>query len=250
LARHLGLLHAGVLGLPAVRRAPSVGSTCRLPRRPARPHGRGRASAAHAAWSAGGPDRPGRPKTSRSKEHMVTPTPTELEAVRLCMARTTLHALVREMLTGSGLQIRDRDKKLVINNPRDPDRAASTSTTSPVKCPGNGRSGTTAAISRATPSPPKPTPTPSRSPTPERSFVPWEGAAQTTRTPHNPRPSSRHLLRRAAVSLCLNSGVPRLGLDVAEQRCIRRDQDLVQFRRKSASWLRSVLSSLRGLPGS
>jgi hypothetical protein len=49
---------------------------------------------------------------------MVTPTPTELEAVRLCKARTTLHALVREMLTGSGLEIRDRDRKLVINNPR------------------------------------------------------------------------------------------------------------------------------------
>jgi hypothetical protein len=53
---------------------------------------------------------------------MVTPTPTELEAVRLCKARTTLHALVREMLTGSGLEIRDRDRKLVISNPRDPDR--------------------------------------------------------------------------------------------------------------------------------
>src|ERR1700683_2792026 len=63
-------------------------------------------------------------KTQDHEEHghMVTPTPTELEAVRLCKTKTTLHALVREMLTGSGLEIRDRDRKLVISNPRDPDR--------------------------------------------------------------------------------------------------------------------------------
>jgi hypothetical protein len=41
---------------------------------------------------------------------MVTPAPAELDAVRLCKARTMLHAFVREMLAGSGLQIRDRDR--------------------------------------------------------------------------------------------------------------------------------------------
>jgi hypothetical protein len=45
---------------------------------------------------------------------MATQPPGDLQAVRLCRARNTLLALVRDMLAGSGLDIRDRDKYLVI----------------------------------------------------------------------------------------------------------------------------------------
>ena len=53
---------------------------------------------------------------------MATQPPGDLEAVRRCRARNTLLALVRDMLVGSGLDIRDRDKYLVVSNPRDPDQ--------------------------------------------------------------------------------------------------------------------------------
>jgi hypothetical protein len=53
---------------------------------------------------------------------MVTQVADELEAVRLVRAMNTLMALVRDMLAGSGLDIRFRQKELVISNPRDPDK--------------------------------------------------------------------------------------------------------------------------------
>jgi hypothetical protein len=49
-------------------------------------------------------------------------SPGDLQAVRSCRARNTLLTLVRNMLAGSGLDIRDRDKYLVISNSADPDQ--------------------------------------------------------------------------------------------------------------------------------
>ncbi|HEY1916310.1 MAG TPA: hypothetical protein VGH27_12120 [Streptosporangiaceae bacterium] len=45
----------------------------------------------------------------------------ELDAIRLLQARNRLLRTVRAMLAGSGLDIRDREKGLVITNPADPD---------------------------------------------------------------------------------------------------------------------------------
>jgi hypothetical protein len=52
---------------------------------------------------------------------MIAGTADDLDSVRLVRARNTLHALVRDMLTGRGLEIREREKALVISNPRNPD---------------------------------------------------------------------------------------------------------------------------------
>src|ERR1700722_6118746 len=60
--------------------------------------------------------------TTRGTTQMMTEAPAELNSIRLCRARTTLHALVRGMLAGSGVEIREREKELVISNPRDPDK--------------------------------------------------------------------------------------------------------------------------------
>jgi hypothetical protein len=46
----------------------------------------------------------------------------ELRSVRACRARTVLLGVVREMLAGRGLDIRDREKDVVVTNPRDPDK--------------------------------------------------------------------------------------------------------------------------------
>ena len=51
---------------------------------------------------------------------MAAQAPGELDAIRLLRARNRLLRTVRVMLAGSGLDIRDRDKGLVITNP-DPD---------------------------------------------------------------------------------------------------------------------------------
>jgi hypothetical protein len=47
---------------------------------------------------------------------------TELDAVGLCRARNRLLRTVREMLVGSGLDIRARKKELVVSNPRNRDQ--------------------------------------------------------------------------------------------------------------------------------
>lgn len=52
----------------------------------------------------------------------MTQVPDELPAVRLCQARNKLMAVARTLLAGSGLEIRDLERSLVICNPRDPDR--------------------------------------------------------------------------------------------------------------------------------
>jgi hypothetical protein len=52
---------------------------------------------------------------------MIAETAEDLDSVRLVKARNRLHALVRDMLAGHGLEIREREKALVISNPRDPD---------------------------------------------------------------------------------------------------------------------------------
>jgi hypothetical protein len=51
----------------------------------------------------------------------VTGTTAELDSIQLCKARSKLHALVREMLAGRGLEIRELETRLVISNPRNPD---------------------------------------------------------------------------------------------------------------------------------
>jgi hypothetical protein len=48
--------------------------------------------------------------------------PDELPAVRFCQARSKLRAVTRSMLAGSGLEIRDLERALVVCNPRDPDK--------------------------------------------------------------------------------------------------------------------------------
>jgi hypothetical protein len=53
---------------------------------------------------------------------MMTQVPDELETVRLVRAMNKLMTLVRDILAGSGLDIRFREKNLVISNPRDPDK--------------------------------------------------------------------------------------------------------------------------------
>ncbi len=53
---------------------------------------------------------------------METQAPADLDTVRLCRAANILHALARDMLAGSGLDIRQRRHELVISNPRNPDR--------------------------------------------------------------------------------------------------------------------------------
>lgn len=46
----------------------------------------------------------------------------EPTAVELCQARTRLRQVVGELLAGSGLEIRELKKELVIRKPRDPDK--------------------------------------------------------------------------------------------------------------------------------
>jgi hypothetical protein len=52
----------------------------------------------------------------------MTPPPAEPTAVQLCQNRARLRRTVRDLLTGSGLEIRERDKELVISNPRAPEK--------------------------------------------------------------------------------------------------------------------------------
>ncbi len=53
---------------------------------------------------------------------MVTPAPAVLDSFRLCWAMNALHAMMREMLAGSGLEIRQLKNELVISNPDNPDK--------------------------------------------------------------------------------------------------------------------------------
>jgi hypothetical protein len=53
---------------------------------------------------------------------MMTRASAGLDAVELCRARNRLHSVVRAMLAGSGLEIRDRRRGLAITNPGDRDR--------------------------------------------------------------------------------------------------------------------------------
>jgi hypothetical protein len=53
---------------------------------------------------------------------MVTPAPAVLDSFRLCRAMNALHAMMREMLAGSGLEIRQLKNELVISNPDNPDK--------------------------------------------------------------------------------------------------------------------------------
>lgn len=52
---------------------------------------------------------------------MITDTADDLDSVRLVKARNTLHALVRDMLTGHRLDIRELKTNLAIGNPYNPD---------------------------------------------------------------------------------------------------------------------------------
>jgi hypothetical protein len=52
---------------------------------------------------------------------MIANTTDDLDSVRLVKSRNKLHALVREMLAGHGLEIRELEKRLVISNPRNPE---------------------------------------------------------------------------------------------------------------------------------
>ena len=52
----------------------------------------------------------------------MTQTSDELLTVRLCQARARLWATMRDRLAGFGLEIRERERELVISNPRDPDK--------------------------------------------------------------------------------------------------------------------------------
>jgi len=52
----------------------------------------------------------------------VTAAPGELIMVRECRARNALCRQVRALLAGSGLEIRELARELVISNPRDPHR--------------------------------------------------------------------------------------------------------------------------------
>jgi hypothetical protein len=103
---------------------------------------------------------------------MATQPPGDIEAVRRCRARNTLLALVRAMLAGSGLDIRDRDKYLAISNPKEPDQGRIYISYTTGEVSWQRPSGSTSATSRATPPPPRPTLTPSLSPTPRRSSAP------------------------------------------------------------------------------
>jgi hypothetical protein len=53
---------------------------------------------------------------------MATQAPDDLGSVQALRDRNRLLSLVREMLAGHRLDIRDRDERLVITNPQDPDR--------------------------------------------------------------------------------------------------------------------------------
>jgi hypothetical protein len=52
---------------------------------------------------------------------MVANTTDDFDSVRLVKSRNKLHALVREILAGRGLEIRELEKRLVISNPRNPE---------------------------------------------------------------------------------------------------------------------------------
>jgi hypothetical protein len=52
----------------------------------------------------------------------MTHPPGEPTAIQACQNQTRLRRMVGDLLAGSGLEIRERDKELVISNPRHPDR--------------------------------------------------------------------------------------------------------------------------------
>lgn len=47
---------------------------------------------------------------------------TELTAIQLCHTRSRLRRMVGDLLAGSGLEIRELERELVISNPRDPQK--------------------------------------------------------------------------------------------------------------------------------
>ena len=47
---------------------------------------------------------------------------TEVTAIQLCQTRSRLRRTVGDLLAGSGLEIRELERELVISNPRDPQK--------------------------------------------------------------------------------------------------------------------------------